>query len=237
VSLNSRLLSTYGPLARDVRDAATVLSALAGPDGRDIICLPDDPPDYLARLEDGAKGMRLLWTDDFGYARAYAVQETPQVIDTVRRAAWRLADAGARIEATDEVFENTAWPAHQWQMSDPVLAVGRPAPRDDVPKVREARRRIWEGLRSALAGRDFLVCPTILCVAPTRKDWAERGIAPDFSGLYTAMTGVANLLGWPAMSVPVGLVDGMPVGLQILGRPNSEAGMLQLAQAVLAVQA
>ena len=62
-------------------------------------------------------------------------------------------------------------------------------------------------------------------------------MAPDFSGLYTAMTGVANLIGWPAMSIPVGLVDGLPVGLQILGRPNSEAGMLQLAQAVLAVQA
>lgn len=236
VNLNSRNMSTYGPLARDVRDAATLLSVLAGPDGRDMLALQDDPPDYLASLEDGAKGMKLLWTDDFGYARAFGVAESPRVIDAVRRAAWRLCDAGAQVEVTDQVFENPAWAAHQWQVSDPIIAARREIPRDDVVKVREARGRIWHALRDALAGRDFILTPTILQVAPTRKAWAEQGVLADFSGLYTAMTGVANLLGWPAMSVPVGLLDGMPIGLQILGRPNSEPRMLQLAQSVLAVQ-
>jgi aspartyl-tRNA(Asn)/glutamyl-tRNA(Gln) amidotransferase subunit A len=66
--LVTRPITTYGPLTRDVRDAATVLSVLAGPDGREVMGLPDEPDDYLSRLEDGAKGMRLIWTDDFGYA-------------------------------------------------------------------------------------------------------------------------------------------------------------------------
>jgi Asp-tRNA(Asn)/Glu-tRNA(Gln) amidotransferase A subunit family amidase len=236
VNLNSRTLSTYGPLARDVRDAATLLSVLAGPDGRDMLALQDDPPDYLASLEDGAKGMRLLWTDDFGYAKAFGVAESPRVIEAVRGAAWRLREAGAQIEATGQAFENPAWAAHQWQVSDPIIAARREVPRDDVVKVREARGRIWQALRDALTGRDFILTPTILQVAPTRKAWAEQGVLADFSGLYTAMTGVANLLGWPAMSVPIGLLDGMPIGLQILGRPNSEPRMLQLAQAALAVQ-
>ena len=91
-------------------------------------------------------------------------------------------------------------------------------------------------MRVALSGRDFLLSPTILCVAPTRKVWAERGVSSDFSGLYAALTCVANFLGWPAMSVPAGVVDGMPVGLQILGKANSEPRMLQLAHAFLAVQ-
>ena len=224
---------TCGALARDVRDVATVLSALAGPDGRDPLCLPDDPPDYLTGLDRGAKGMRLIWSDDFGYARAFGVEETPRVIETVRAAAFGLAAAGAAVQATEAVFENPAWAANKMMISDPTIAARiDPSPEETV-KIREVSQRVWTALRRALDGADFILTPTILSVAPTRKAWAERGASPDFSGLYTAMTAVANFLGWPAMSVPAGLVDGMPVGLQILGPPKSEARMLQLAQAFL----
>ena len=48
---------------------------------------------------------------------------------------------------------------------------------------------------------------------------------------YAALTGLVNLIGWPAMSLPAGFVGGMPVALQIIGRPNSEARTLQLASA------
>jgi aspartyl-tRNA(Asn)/glutamyl-tRNA(Gln) amidotransferase subunit A len=232
-TLNSRPISTYGPHSRDVRDAAVVLSVLAGPDGRDMMCLQDDPPDYLAELDAGAKGMRLAWTDDFGYARALGVAETPEVIDTVRKAALGLEGAGAKIEPLTTVFERAAWPALQWLMGDPATAARRDPPPEDVVKAREARRGLWEGLRAVLQGHDFIICPTILCIAPTRSAWAHDPSQSDMAGIYTAMTGVANLLGWPAMSVPAGQVNGMPVGLQIFGRPNSEPRMLRLAQAFL----
>ena len=60
--LNPRVITSTGPITRDVRDAATVLRILAGPDGRDFGCLQGDPADPLATLEDGADGMRLVWT-------------------------------------------------------------------------------------------------------------------------------------------------------------------------------
>jgi aspartyl-tRNA(Asn)/glutamyl-tRNA(Gln) amidotransferase subunit A len=235
-TLIARPITTYGPLTRDVRDAATVLQVLAGPDGRELMGLPDDPPDYRSGLEDGARGMRLTWTSDFGYARRFAVEETPRVIETVRAAAARLCAVGVEISETQEVFENPAAVANKVLLSDPnIYARTDPTP-EEVVETREGRRRIWTALRQVLAQCDFIITPTILGVAPTRKVWAERGVSPDFSGLYTAMTGVANLLGWPAMSVPAGLLDGLPVGLQILGPPRSEARMLRLAQAFLAVQ-
>jgi aspartyl-tRNA(Asn)/glutamyl-tRNA(Gln) amidotransferase subunit A len=233
--LVTRPITTSGPLARDVRDAAIVLAALAGPDAREVMSLPDEPDDYLGRLEDGARGMRLVWTDDFGYARKFAVEETPRVIEAVRAAALRLESAGAVIEPTDAVFENPGWTANAFLMSDPILAPGVETTPEKAVKARENRGRIDAGLRQALAGADFILTPTLLCVAPTRAVWADKEASPAASGLYTAMTGVANLLGWPAISVPAGLVDGLPVGLQILGRPKSEARMLQLAQAFLAV--
>ena len=180
--------------------------------------------------------MRLVWSDDFGYAGAFAVAETPRVIETVRVAAFGLASAGATICATDEIFENPTWVANKVLMADTTISVYSEPSREDAVRVREARQRIWTALRRVLGEADFIITPTILSVAPTRDAWAQGGVAQDFSGLYTAMTGVANLLGWPAISVPAGLVDGMPVGLQILGRPRSEARMLQLAQAFLSTR-
>ena len=231
--IGTRPVSTYGPLVRDVRDAAIVLAALAGPDGRDQMGLQDEVPDYLAGLDGGARGMRLIWSDDFGYASEFAVPESPRVIETVRTAAFQLAAAGAEIRATDEVFENPGWVANTVLMGDPTISVTVQPSRADAVRIREARQRIWTALRRVLGEADFILTPTILSIAPTRKSWADSGVAKGFSGLYTAMTGVANLLGWAAMSVPAGMVDGMPVGLQILGKPKSEARMLQLAQAFL----
>ena len=237
-TLNSRPFTTYGPMTRDIRDAATVLSVLAGPDGRDLMCLQDDPPDYLAGLDEGARGMRLCWTDDFGYVRKYAVTETERVISAVRAAAARLQEVGATIEAPDLRCEEPIWAANQWTAMDPATMANDvlhfdPPSRAAMKEAREVRRRVWEQFRGLTEAYDFIISPTILEVAPTLEEWARNGLSSDFTGIFVAMTAVANFLGWPAISVPAGLVDGMPVALQILGRPNSEPRIFQLAQSFL----
>ncbi|HKT53327.1 MAG TPA: amidase family protein, partial [Caulobacteraceae bacterium] len=182
------------------------------------------------------------WTDDFGYAGQYAVAETAQVIETVKRAVWRLRDAGAEIETLDEAFESPFWASNQWTASDVAISadydLGFKAPsREEIIEARASRRRIWETFRTVTARNDFILSPTTLEVAPTRKQWAIDGIPADFAGPFLAMTAFGNLIGWPAVTVPAGLVDGLPVGLQIMGRPNSEPRIFQLAQAFLAAQA
>jgi len=81
------LTVTIGPLAREVRDAALVAQAMAGPDGRDFVSVQAEPGDYLAGLDAGVAGLRLAWTDDFGYAGMYALEESPRVIAAIREAA------------------------------------------------------------------------------------------------------------------------------------------------------
>ena len=61
-------VSQPGPMAMAVRDAAVLLEVLAGPDDRDVITLREQPPDYLADLDGGVKGLRMAWSPDLGYA-------------------------------------------------------------------------------------------------------------------------------------------------------------------------
>ena len=75
--------------------------------------------------------------------------------------------------------------------------------------------------------------PTTQFLAPKREDWIESWKDPTFMATYTVYTAAANLIGWPAITIPAGFVLGLPVGIQIMGKPTSEPRMLQLAQAFL----
>lgn len=67
-----RIGTTIGPITRDTRDAATVLSVITYPDGRDDMGLKIELPDARSELGGRAAGMRLAWTDDYGFASTYA---------------------------------------------------------------------------------------------------------------------------------------------------------------------
>src|SRR5438093_1275121 len=82
--------------------------AVAGPDGRDYVCLPDDTPDCVHGIDAGVDGMRLAWTDDFGFASRYAAAESDRIIDLVRDAAMGLRTLGATVDPTTEVWEDRA---------------------------------------------------------------------------------------------------------------------------------
>lgn len=237
--LTSRLIAGVGPMARDVRDAARGLNVIAGPDSRDFYCLPDPPPDYEAELANGTLGMRLCWTDDFGFADAYAGEDAATVIQAVRRAAFSLeAQLGLTIEEPDLAFTDPAWAGMKGLIGDPGLAVHQKLERDDVVRTREERARIAAQFERALCGRDFILSSTAQHIAPTRAQWASSwldekdGKPPNHMAVYSAHTAAANLIGWPAMSIPAGLANGMPVALQIIARPGDEKRMLQLAHAL-----
>ena len=97
---------TIGPMTRHVTDAAITLQAMAGPDGRDFDCLQSTPPDYVAALKAGVDGLRLGWTDDFGYASMYAFPESARVIAAVREAAKGFATLGAELDVLHETWED-----------------------------------------------------------------------------------------------------------------------------------
>lgn len=225
--------TTLGPMTRDARDTATVLQVIAGPHGGTIISLQDDPPDYLAEIDAGVDGMRLAWTDDFGFAKTYAGPESDRVLDVARAAAHRLAEVGADVETTSETWDD--WWPHPNAMMSPA---GVPFERYEAAE--DARNQWWEKLRTVFTDCDLLLTTTIQHVAFDLDRWSEAwssasGDYPNgsFVPTWTAHTFVHNWLGWPAVSIPCGFVDGLPVGLQITGRPNDEARILRAANAYL----
>jgi aspartyl-tRNA(Asn)/glutamyl-tRNA(Gln) amidotransferase subunit A len=235
------LTTTIGPLARDVRDAAIAAQVMAGPDGRDFISIQSEPGDYLAELDAGVGGMRLAWTDDFGYAGMYALAESPRVIAHVRSEARDFEALGATVEPTGEVWEDF-WPSYMvtsQTFAELVTFDNMPRPSAGALEAALAvRQRNWQRFRALLSDYDLLLSPTSQLTARTIGDWNAAWTEPEptwphgmFAPHYTSHTHMFNWLGWPAVSVPCGLVDDLPVGLQIIGKPGSEARILQAAAA------
>jgi aspartyl-tRNA(Asn)/glutamyl-tRNA(Gln) amidotransferase subunit A len=231
--------TTIGPLARSVRDAAIVTQVMAGPDGRDPFCLPIEPRSYLDHLDDGVEGWQFAWTDDFGYASVYASDDSPRVIAHARAAADGLATLGATVEATDEIWED--WTPHQMTTA---AAVAPPFPGMEKPSAAdlqaafELRARNVEKFRRLVGPQRLLLSPTAQRTARSVEEW-NAGWTTDghtyhggsFAPTYTSHTAMFNWLKFPAVSVPCGFVDGMPVGLQIVGRPGDEDVVFRAAQA------
>lgn len=217
---------SVGPITRDIRDTALISSVIAGPDSAEIISIHTPAPDYLAKLERGVAGMRFAWTPDFGFASKFAGPESDRVIAAIRSAAFNFARLGAQVEQTAATFED-------WT---PMLGLLNPVATPPLYKgPSELRRRWWDGLEGILSNHDVLLSPTIQHVAFTQERWDQswRQSIPNFSRLWCAHTFPHNFLGWPGLSIPCGFVDGLPIGLQITARPDSEPLLYRVAAAFL----
>ena len=224
---------TIGPIARDVRDVAMALQVMSGPDGRDVACIESEPDDCVSAINEGVEGLRFAWSDDLGYGARYALEESSRVIAAVRDAALRFRDLGAIVSRSGAAWED---PAPFVAATFDTLDVGWPGrnlastpPPVDLRSALEARARAVGRLRDVVCTHDLLLSPTVQAVAPTAVLWSERW--PSRAHDYLCFTMMFNWVGWPALTVPCGLVDGLPVGLQIVGPPGSDALVLRAAQA------
>jgi Asp-tRNA(Asn)/Glu-tRNA(Gln) amidotransferase A subunit family amidase len=236
----SPMMMSMGPLARHVGDAAIALQAMAGPDGRDFTCMQSEPPDYLAAIDAGVDGMRFAWTDDFGFTEMYAQAESPRVIAAVRTAAQKLAGIGATVEPSTEAWEDF-FPG--FAASTYLYPTGGARPPRPTPEHWEAaldtRKRNYDRFRAVLADHELILSATTQLLPRTIEEWAEvwttggANFEPHglFAPVYTSHTHRFNWLGFPAASVPCGFVDGLPVGLQLVGLPGNEATIFRVANA------
>ncbi|HYI47668.1 MAG TPA: Asp-tRNA(Asn)/Glu-tRNA(Gln) amidotransferase subunit GatA [Allosphingosinicella sp.] len=264
-------LDQAGPMARDVRDCAILLEAMAGFDPRDSTSLQLDVPRWEANLSNDIKGKRV------GIPREYRIDGVPAEIDAVweQGIEW-LRDAGAQIVEISLPHTRYALPAYyiiapaeassNLARYDGVRYGLRVAPEqgnlaDMYEATRaagfgaEVKRRIMIGTYvlsagfydayfnqaqkvRALIARDFetVFADVDLILTPTAPSAAfglgEKSADPIAMYLNDVFAVPASLAGLPAISVPAGLDgQGLPLGLQIIGRALDEQGVLDAALA------
>ena len=270
-------LDQIGPFARDARDAATLLHAIAGRDERDSTSSPEPVPDALLHLAtDDDVAATTLRGKRLGLPREYFVDGMePGVEARVREAVASLEAAGAIVE--DVSLPHTEYGLATYYIVAPAEASANLARYDGIrygsrrgegrdvladylatrgdgfgPEVKrrimlgtyalstgyydayylkaQKVRTLIKGDFDALWGQgiDALVAPTSPTVA---FRFGTRLADPVSMYLSDACTLPVNMAGLPGISIPAGLSEGLPVGLQFIGAPWSEPALLELARA------
>jgi Asp-tRNA(Asn)/Glu-tRNA(Gln) amidotransferase A subunit family amidase len=250
----SRYSQTAAPgcLSTTVADTALLLDVMAGSTRHDRTSLPAPPAAYAQAIESlEVSGLRVAWSDDLGFAGV-----DPLVASISCSAAHALIEAGA-LRLVDRAVDLTDINIVKLQLEAQERWIGladglwperaaelTPAVREEFERtqsltVREfaatlARRaEIEDYLARLFADIDVLLTPTTALAAFAAEGPAPATVRGIPGGLLAAVpfAPLANLWGTPAVSVPAGLTpDGLPVGLQILGRHHDDATVLRLAR-------
>jgi aspartyl-tRNA(Asn)/glutamyl-tRNA(Gln) amidotransferase subunit A len=243
-------LSHAGPMTRTVADAALMLSIMAGPDDRDRLSLEGTPDDYSRRLTKGIKGLRVAWSPDLGYAHVQ-----PEVAAAAAKAAKAFKELGVKVEEVNPGFGDPTemftvfWLSGaagmlrdalpQWESRlDPGLVDqvkrGMAYSAADYVQAQIERHAYWDKVRKFFERYDLLLTPT-LAVLPFRTglNHPDQGTKDEKDWMnWTPFTYPFNLTHLPAATVPAGFSpDGLPVGLQIVGRRFADRTVLQAAAA------
>ncbi|MEO9220388.1 MAG: amidase family protein [Mycobacteriaceae bacterium] len=227
-------MAENGPLATTVADCALLFSVLAG---RAELRAVTEPP--ALRIAVSTKAPVPATPVDHHYA------------DAARAAGALLADAGHRVRAADPAYpipvglsalvrwfagaeldaRGLADRSRLEKRTARHAAIGKVVLKAGLPKA--AGRTKWQRRAEAFfADHDVLLTPTLAQLPLPAKPWGEAGWAANVwaNTHYAPFAAPWNLAGWPAMALPFGVhPNGMPLSIQLAGRPGTEATLLALA--------
>lgn len=242
-------LSHLGPMTRTVTDAALMLNAIAGADARDRLSWSSGI-DYLEGLENGIAGQRVAYSPTLGYADVDA-----DVLEAVGQGVQTLASLGAHVvevdpglpdpaEILDKLWAGAMAGYFEGRLEDVgdiidqglFATVQRTAglTAGELASAQQRRNAYYSGMREFMRDYDLLVTPSMPATAFTAgldepDNWTRKTIAPLD---WTPFTFPFNITGQPAATLPVGFDrQGLPIGLQIVGRWRDDPTVLRAARA------
>jgi amidase len=244
-------LAVLGPMARSVADAALLLSTLAGPDPRAPISIPEPGEKFSRPLDRDFRNVRIAWSRNLG---RYPVQ--PAINEVCDKSRPVFAALGCQVEDgepdlrdADDIFQTLrAWSfaqsrsqdleRHRDLIKDTVIwniEQGLKLSGADVSRAELKRTLLYHRVREFMERYEFLVLPvTQVAPFPVEIDWVKEidGVKMETYIDWMASCYTITVTGLPAISVPCGFTkEGLPIGLQIVGRHRRDFDVLQLAYA------
>jgi amidase len=244
-------LAVIGPMARSVADCALLLSAMAGPDGRAPLSIAQSGSAFQRSLKRNFRKTRVAWSRDLGGLPVEPA--VTQVLEAQRRV---LKDLGCVLEeaapdfsGAKEAFEALRAVAflgkygpllhkHRAELKDTVLwniEQGMRLTPEQIARAELTRNELFQRMRAFLERYEFLLCPVNqLPPYPLDVEWPREVAGEKMDNYLDWMKSCyyITITSHPAISVPAGFTpDGLPVGLQIVGRYGDDFGVLQLAHA------
>jgi amidase len=244
-------LSVDGPMARHVADVALMLSAIAGPDPRSPIGLDEPGSRFAAPLDRDVTGIRVAWWRDLG-----GVPVDRRVRDAVNAQRTVFESLGCIVEEAepdftdfDAVFKTVRALAfltgvapriagHRDQVKETILWEidrGERLTAAEIAWAETKRTELYHRMRRFMERYEFFVLPTVQ-VPPFSVDQPYvteiDGVAMETYIDWMKSCYYISVLGNPAISLPCGFTsEGLPIGLQIVGRHRDDWGLLQMAHA------
>jgi len=249
-------LMVAGPMARSATELARLLSVMAGPDARMPLAIDEDPSIFTRSLERDFRGVRIAWIGDLG---GYLPVE-PGILELCRAALKVLEGCGCVVQESglgfpaermwDSWITLRHWlvvgnlgalyadPAKRAQMKPEAvweIEGGLKLTPQDVYQASVTRSDLYRAVLKLFATYEYLVLPSAQVFpfdAGTHWPKTVNGIAMDTYHRWMEVVVLGSMLGFPVANVPVGFShDGLPMGMQIIGRRNADFAVLQLAHA------
>ena len=249
-----------GPLVRYVKDAALVLDVIAGQDDSDRYSVPKPHYSYLEKLDEKPNKLKIGYSLDLGFAEALDPEVEKSVLNGIQKFeefGWSIEKSRIRLRNPESTFE-TIWESGFAYILGPYLELakekmdpslvhmiklGLTFSTKDIKIAEIQREMIYEEICKIFRKVDILITPTLACPAfelgksliveegTMKTDIVIDGKKVTFTGWFP-FTYPFNASGHPAASIPCGWSsDGLPIGMQIVGKRFDELTVLQVSKA------
>lgn len=244
-------IAVSGPMARNVRDLALLLSVMAGPDPRCPISITEPGSRFRGNLERNFKGVRVAWFKDMG-----GIPFDPRVLTAVNAQRKAFEDLGCVVETAEPDWTGAlegydtlrAWGyatsqaenmrLHRDLVKDTIqweFERGSKLAAADIAHALALRSKAWDNMRIFQENYEYFITPTtqlppfdVTQPYPTEVAGVKMSTYIEWMNVCMMISSLEN----PSISMPCGFTsEGLPVGLQIVGRHRDEWSVLQLAYA------